>query len=231
MKKVLTSLVPFKKIRPSKKAMLLTGYLLVVALLIAAVTWRGLSVEPVEIAPLEPGAVEAGTEEQPAVKPEPPFNALDEEDVVEGVLPQEDALPVLAQPQEPMQWPLEGQILFGHHEVYRIGNQLRANVGVDIEAEAGSEVWAAWPGIVEQVTLDARYGWLLEIRHGGGYLTQYANLHEEPYVSVGDEVKGGDLVGIVGESAKLAASQGAFLHFAVFKDGQALDPVEVLSSR
>jgi murein DD-endopeptidase MepM/ murein hydrolase activator NlpD len=181
--------------------------------------------------PTPPGTVETGTEEETALRPEPPFNAVDEPEVIEGVMPDPDMQAVLATPSEAMRWPLEGQIVFGHHEVYRIGNQLRAHVGVDIEAAAGSEVRASWPGIVETVTRDNRLGWLLEIRHGGGYLTQYANLLEEPYVAVGDEIKAGDLVGKVGDSATLDASSGTFLHFAVYKDNIAIDPVQAISPR
>jgi murein DD-endopeptidase MepM/ murein hydrolase activator NlpD len=228
MKKVLASLAPLKKIRPGKKTILIAGYLLVVAALITAVTWRNLPAET-ETLPEQPGIVDTVPEEDPAVRPDPPFNAIDEPDVTEGLTDDPDSLPALALPNHPMRWPLEGQILFGHHEIYRIGNQLRAHVGVDIEAPVGSEVLAAWPGIVETVTKDNRLGWLLEIRHGGGYLTQYANLLEEPYVAVGDEVSAGGLIGKVGESATLDASTGAFLHFAIYQDNKAVDPIQTIS--
>lgn len=229
MKKVFTSLAPLKKIRPGKKASLFIGYLLVVALLIALVTWRGLG-DPLEITQSIPGEVGAGREEQPAVMPEKPFDPR-EDGLAQGLLPNGSALVEQAMPQEAMRWPLEGPIIFAHQQVYRIGNQLRFNVGINIGAAAGAAVQAAWPGMVEQVAKDPRLGWLLQIRHGGGYLSQYANLQEEPYVAVGDEVKSGDLLGVVGESARLAASTGAFLHFAVYRDGQALDPLQFLSPR
>ena len=38
------------------------------------------------------------------------------------------------------------------------------------------------------------------------------------------------MIGKVGESAKLDAS-GAFLHFAVYRDGTALNPLEVIPRR
>ena len=230
MKKVFTSLVPLRKIRPSKKTTLLIGYLLVLALLIGVVTWRGLTGDPVEIMQVAPGEVGAGREEESVVVPERPFDPQ-ADGLAQGLLPNEDAQVEQAMPQEAMRWPLEGPIIFAHQQVYRIGNQLRFNVGINIAAAAGTAVQAAWPGMVEQVTKDPRLGWLLQIRHGGGYLSQYANLQEEPYVSVGDEVKSGDLLGVVGENARLAASTGAFLHFAVYRDGQALDPLQFLSPR
>lgn len=227
MKKVFASLSPLRKVRPRRKVLLVGGYLLVVALMIVAVTWRGIATEPMQILP--PANLDTNpAEDEVVTRPDPPFNAVDEPDVIDGVLP-EETTPVLAVPTDPMQWPLEGQILTAHHEVYRLGNRLRAHVGVDIEAIAGSEVRAAWPGSVDRVTQDPRLGWLIEIRHGGGHLTQYANLQEEPFFSLGDEVKTGQVIGNVGQSAKLDASEGAFLHFAVYKDGEALDPIAIIS--
>ncbi len=230
VKKVFTSLAPLKKIRPGKKTSLFIVYLLVVALLIALVFWRGLAGNPLEITQYAPGEVGAGREEQPAVTSERSFDSR-EDGLAQGLLPKEDAQVVQAMPQEAMRWPLEGPVIFAHQQVYRIGKQLRFNVGINIQAAAGATVQAAWPGMVEQVEKDPRLGWLLQIRHGGGYLSQYANLQEEPYVTVGDEVKSGDLLGVVGESARLAASAGAFLHFAVYRDGQALDPLQFLPPR
>lgn len=227
MKKVFTSLSPLRKVRPSRKILLVGGYLLVVALMIVAVTWRGVSTEPMQILP--PANIDTNpAADEVVTRPDPPFNAVDEPNVIDGVLP-EGTTPVLAMPTTPMQWPLEGQILTEHHEVYRLGNQLRAHVGLDIEAKEGTEVKAAWPGIVERVTLDPRLGWLLEVRHGGDHLTQYANLQEEPFFSLGDEVIAGQVIGKVGQSAKLDAPEGVFLHFAVYKDGEALDPMTIIS--
>ncbi|MBS3900068.1 MAG: M23 family metallopeptidase [Dethiobacter sp.] len=230
MRKVFTSLAPLKKIRPSKKTSLFIGYLLVVALLIVLVVWGGPAGNPLEITRYIPGEVGVGREEQAAVISERPFDPR-EDGLAQGLLPNEDAHIMQAMPQEGMRWPLEGPVVFAHQQVYRIGNQLRINVGINIQAAAGATVQAAWPGVVELVTKDPLLGWLLQISHGGGYLTQYANLQEEPYVSVGDEVKSGDLLGVVGESARLAASTGTFLHFAVYNDGQALDPLQFLSPR
>ncbi|MCR3923579.1 MAG: M23 family metallopeptidase, partial [Firmicutes bacterium] len=217
--------------RPSRKTLLVGGYLLVVTLLLSAAVWRGYLPNPFTIL--------AGSGKETVVPQiEEPIDTeievppvLDAEEVVEGEMPvvDERITPVLTLPKVPMVWPLEGSVLAGHHEVYRIGNTLRAHVGIDIKANADADVKAAWPGIVDRVTEDPRLGWLLEVRHGGGYVTQYANLLEEPYVAVGDEVKMGDTLAKVGESAKLDASEGIHLHFAIYREGEALDPVHVIS--
>lgn len=227
MKKVLESLV-LRKRKPGRKALLLVGYLLVVALLVTAVTWRGLSSEPLTVTP-DTGE-NAAVEGEAAAEPTPPFNALDEADVIEGVMPDADAEPVLTAPVEQMRWPVEGQVLKGHHEPYAVGNQYRLHVGVDIAAADGETVKAAWPGTVYEVWQDSVLGLVMEIRHGGGYVTQYANL-ADAYFSIGDQVRAGDPIGKIGQSAMLDASEGPFLHFAIYKDGTALDPVTEISPR
>ncbi|MCW3488847.1 M23 family metallopeptidase [Dethiobacter alkaliphilus] len=227
--KKLVSLAPLRKLRPGRKALLVMGYLLVVGILLVAVTYNGIFTEPLTQAPADPGAAETGVEDDAGVA-NPPFNALDEEEEKEDeVLTEEEAIAALALPDGPMLWPLEGEILIGHHEPYKVGSQWRAHAGLNLEASLEDEVLAAWPGIVEYVGNDSRLGWFLEIRHGGDYITKYANLKEEPYVIVGDEVDAGDLIGIVGDSARLGASEGAFLHFVVYQDQDTIDPVGVLS--
>lgn len=41
MKNIFAPLAPLKKIRPSRKLLLVGGYLLVITLLLAAAVWRG----------------------------------------------------------------------------------------------------------------------------------------------------------------------------------------------
>ncbi|HZK25184.1 MAG TPA: M23 family metallopeptidase [Oscillospiraceae bacterium] len=231
MKNIFAPLAPLKKIRPSRKVLLVGGYVLVIALLLSAAVWRGYLPHPRSLfAGKEPEVppVQQPVETEPLTPP-----ALEGEGALEGEVPAagDETTPALTLPAVPMAWPLEGTMLAEHHEVYRIGNTLRAHVGVDIRAEANTEVKAAWPGAVDRVTEDPRLGWLLEIRHGGDYITQYANLLEEPYVEVGDEVKQGQAVGKVGGSAALDAVEGTHLHFAIYREGEALDPVQVISPR
>ena len=232
MKKMFAPLAPLKKVRISKRVLLVTGYILLVAVLIVAVAWRsqlpklpGNTTPDVVNETIVPPVVNEPVITEPVAPP-----TLDGGVVVPGEQPIEVTTPALTVPKVPMSWPLAGTVLAGHHQVYRIGNTLRAHVGVDLKATKGMDVKASWPGVVERVTQDASLGWILEIRHGGNYLTTYGNLLEEPYVSVGDSVKQGAVVGKVGESAKLDATEGAYLHFAVYRDGTALDPVQVISA-
>lgn len=228
MKKVLASLSPLRKAGLKNRVLLAGAYLLIVAVLLVAIFWRNQSVRPLDIPPVNPvhNPAPAADPVFPIIPPDyPPDQNIE---VIEGI---EEEPPALAPPDYPMSWPVDGQILTEHHEVYRLGNQLRANVGVDIEAPAGTPVRAAWPGVVAFVNNDPRIGWMIEIRHGGGYITQYANLAESPELSVEDTVSAGDIIGTVGQSARIVRQAGEFLRFAVYRDGVAIDPVAVIEGR
>ena len=104
----------------------------------------------------------------------------------------------------------------------------RTHDGVDIAAEAGTEVKAAAAGTVYSVYTDDQMGTTVVIRHTGGYSTTYASLAEDPAVAAGDEVELGQTIGAVGQSALLESAIGDHLHFAVSKDGENVDPMAFL---
>ena len=104
----------------------------------------------------------------------------------------------------------------------------RTHDGVDIAAEAGTEVKAAAAGTVYSVYTDDQMGTTVVIRHTGGYSTTYASLAEDPAVAAGDEVELGQTIGAVVQSALLESAIGDHLHFAVSKDGENVDPMEFL---
>jgi len=229
MKKMFAPLAPLKRARPGRKYLVAGIWLLAVVLVLTLAVWRGLLPNPLQYLPgAGPVPTEAAGEtgDMEAASPLPEAEGVP---VAEN-LPENEKTEALTLPDVPMSWPLEGTVLAGHHDVYRIGNVLRAHTGIDIEAAPGTEVRAAWPGVVDKVGPDPQLGWVVEIRHGGDYLTQYGNL-EEPALAVGDAVNQGDVVGSVGASAKLDAATGYFLHFAVYRGAEPLDPVQVISAR
>ncbi len=73
--------------------------------------------------------------------------------------------------------------------------------GVGIKCEINSEVKASSDGVVEFVGIDKLFGTTVVINHGDMFKTVYSNLNDEVKVSVGAEVKVGEVIGNVGESA------------------------------
>ena len=105
----------------------------------------------------------------------------------------------------------------------------RVHDGVDIAAEAGTQVTAAADGQVYTVYNDDTMGTTVVIRHAEGFVTVYASLAEEVMVSTGDQVALGQAIGTVGSTALLENALGDHLHFAVLCNDEEVDPAEFLN--
>ncbi|MDQ2075094.1 peptidoglycan DD-metalloendopeptidase family protein [Marinimicrobium sp. ABcell2] len=92
--------------------------------------------------------------------------------------------------------------------------------GVDFAAKEGSEVIAVGAGVVTASADRQSYGFLVEINHGGGIVTRYAH-NKKNLVNVGDVVKKGQVIALVGSTGR---STGPHVHFEVHKNGRAVDP-------
>ena len=96
--------------------------------------------------------------------------------------------------------------------------------GVDFAGKSGAEVIAVADGVVTWSSSRYGYGELVEINHGNGYATRYAH-NSENLVSVGDEVRKGQTVALMGETGR---ATGPNLHFEVLKQGQRVNPVKFI---
>ncbi|MBW4685015.1 MAG: M23 family metallopeptidase [Komarekiella atlantica HA4396-MV6] len=85
--------------------------------------------------------------------------------------------------------------------------------GIDLLATVGTPVEAIAPGTVAFATDQGTYGKLVIINHSGGLQSRYAQL-DSIKVTVGQQVKKGDLVGTVGTTGKPTSNQ-PHLHFEV----------------
>ncbi len=92
--------------------------------------------------------------------------------------------------------------------------------GVDFAGKEGAEIIAVASGVVTWSGERYGYGQLVEVSHGNGFATRYAHCKEN-LVSVGDVVKKGQIVALMGSSGR---STGPHVHFEVFKHGRAVDP-------
>ena len=173
-------------------------------------------------------------EEPPAVPPaevtKPVEVLLPEVDVLPP--PAEVTAPVLAEEPRIVVRPLAGEVVTTFSGDELIYNETtadwRTHGGLDISAAAGTSVVAASAGTVLSVTEDPRLGVSVTIGHRDGYETTYASLQEEVLVEEGEKVAAGQAIGAVGNTTLTEAGLGAHLHFAVTRDGQAMDPEKFL---
>ena len=103
----------------------------------------------------------------------------------------------------------------------------RTHDGVDIAAPVGTAVLAACAGTVLSVEEDPLLGTTVVLDHGDGYQTTYANLADKPDAAAGDKVNAGEAIGTVGTTAA-AEDTAPHLHFAVSREGKAVNPQEFL---
>ncbi|MEA5601367.1 M23 family metallopeptidase [Nostoc sp. UHCC 0252] len=92
-------------------------------------------------------------------------------------------------------------------------SQVFFHSGVDLLAPVGTDVLAIAPGTVAFASDQGSYGKLVIINHSGGLQSRYAQL-DSIKVTVGQQIKKGDLVGTVGTSGKPTSTQ-PHLHFEV----------------
>ncbi len=132
-------------------------------------------------------------------------------------------------------WPVKGSIIASFSvEVLAYNETMgdwRTHNGVDIAASVGSQVLAAANGTVSAMYQDDLMGTVVEIDHGEGLVSQYANLAAVPTVAVGDGVKTGTVIGSVGETAASERGREAHLHYALLKDGYPVDPADYLPAQ
>ncbi len=101
-----------------------------------------------------------------------------------------------------------------------ISGKLAWHSGVDFAGKLGAEVVSVAAGVVVYAGSRYGYGEMVEINHGGGFSTRYGH-HKELFVKVGDIVKKGQVIGLIGSTGR---STGPHVHFEVFKNGRAVDP-------
>lgn len=102
------------------------------------------------------------------------------------------------------------------------------HLGIDIKAEKTTVVKSAADGKVKSIKNDPRYGLSIIIEHQDGYETLYANLLTSEFVQVGEEVKQGQSIGTVGNTATFEIADEAHLHFEITKNGESVDPTGLI---
>ena len=115
---------------------------------------------------------------------------------------------------------------FGTLRSYNQGPYDRTHNGVDFAAATGMPVQAAANGLVVLASeLNVR-GRSIILDHGLGMYSGYWHL-SEMHVTVGDFVRAGDDIAEVGNSGR---STGAHLHWQLWVNGTAVDPLQWLHS-
>ena len=92
--------------------------------------------------------------------------------------------------------------------------------GIDIAATRGTPILATASGKVSFAGWSSGYGYLVKIDHGNGVETWYAHT-SKMYVTKGQEVKAGDIIGAVGSTGN---STGPHLHLEIRVNNKTVNP-------
>jgi len=98
----------------------------------------------------------------------------------------------------------------------------RSHLGIDIAGKTGTVIRAAAAGRVTFSGWTTHFGKCIIIAHLNGYMTFYGH-NLSNLKSVQDEVRRGEPIALLGTSG---ASSAPHLHFEIWKDGVAVDPLE-----
>ena len=125
---------------------------------------------------------------------------------------------------EAMRMPVSGGVSSGFGSRYHpILHTRRFHRGVDLKATWGTPIRAAADGRVSYAGWAGGYGRQVRIGHGEGLATSYSHMSRIA-AAPGQSVRHGDVIGFVGSSG---LSTGPHLHYEVFKNGKAVNPMAV----
>ena len=121
-------------------------------------------------------------------------------------------------------WPTDGKVI----ATYGIKAGGRKNDGINILSVKGNPVRAALNGrVIYKGNELPAWGNLVLIKHSNNWTSAYAHL-EKTYISVGDELKTGDIIGSIGKTGNVETYQ---LHFQIRKRSKPLDPMKYLKTK
>ena len=101
--------------------------------------------------------------------------------------------------------------------------------GLDLAADAGTEVVSCLDGTVESVVVGDRLnGTTVTISHDNGLKTVYSFIDAAEGLEAGQSVERGEVIGTVAEANGAEMALGPHLHFAVYEDGELANPEDYL---
>ena len=96
----------------------------------------------------------------------------------------------------------------------------RMHTGVDLKANYGDNIYAAFDGVVRMAKYYSGYGNVVVIRHYNGLETVYGH-NSKNKVKVNQVVKAGDIIALAGRTGRATTEH---LHFEVRVQGQVFNP-------
>lgn len=149
---------------------------------------------------------------------------------------EEDSKPTINNTIPELALPVSGKLTKHHSVDVQVFSQTlqeyRTHLGIDIATAAGAEVCAVADGTVSQIWEDPLMGWCVALTHAGDCVTVYKNLAKDMAqdLAVNSEVKKGQLLGYVGDTAIMEIAEEPHLHMEMTVKGLQVDPLDHFSA-
>ena len=111
---------------------------------------------------------------------------------------------------------------------YEAIGEWRVHKGIDIKPKDTLLIESALAGKVEVVNNSEITATEIIIDHGSNVKTLYSNL-VSANAKAGDTVEKGQVIGNLGKTVSIEASDGAHLHFEVIVDGKQINPLDYIT--
>jgi len=102
----------------------------------------------------------------------------------------------------------------------------KEHFGIDVVAPKDEAIKATLDGTVVFAEWTVETGYVIQLQHGNNIVSNYKH-NSVLLKKVGEEVKAGDVIAIIGNSGEL--SSGPHLHFELWKEGKPLNPEEFVN--
>lgn len=133
--------------------------------------------------------------------------------------------------EQTLAWPLIGNVILPYSMdttvYYATLQSYKCNPGMLIQGEEGSDVFAAYEGVVKNIEDTKEYGTVVTIDMGNGYEAKYGQLMNV-CVSMGDTVSKAQVIGEIGPVSSYYVEEGNHLYFEITKDGEPVNPVTLI---
>lgn len=134
-------------------------------------------------------------------------------------------------PENGLVWPIEGTVLLDYSMESTIFfptlQQYQYNPAMVLAGKVNDKVYFIAKGKITNIETNEETGCTITQDLGDGYTAVYGQLKELNF-EVGDMVESGQVIGYISEPTKYYSVEGSNVYFQILKDGEPIDPEEIL---
>ena len=128
-------------------------------------------------------------------------------------------------------WPVSGDVILKYSMdksiYFQTLGQYKCNPGVAIRAKEGTEVLSAADAVVTEISENEELGKLVKTSIGDSYTLLYGQL-TDIQVKKGDQLKEGEVIGVVAKPTKYYSIEGSNLYFQINQKDETVNPMLLL---